>query len=75
MWESTTLSKASVQRIGSVTVIGVLTAVLCVGISLLYVGWEPESTLNAVGYAAMVTGLLASLLLGLGLSLLVLSRR
>jgi hypothetical protein len=62
-------------RMGSMIAIGVLTAVLCVGISLLYVGWEPGSTLTATGYAAMATGLLAALLLGLGLALLVLNDR
>lgn len=53
--------------------IGVLTLAICVGVSLLYVGWEPGSRLSTVGYAAMVTGLLAALMLGLGLALLVLN--
>ena len=55
--------------------IGVLTLTLCVGVSLLYVGWEPGSRLSGIGFAAMVTGLLAALMLGLGLALLVLNRK
>jgi len=63
------------KRVGAIVAVGTLTVAVCVGISLLYVGWEPGATLNAVGVAAMGVGILAAILLGLGISLLILTRR
>ena len=44
---------------------------LCLGISLLYVGWQPGATLSLTGYVAMAVGLLAAILLGAGIVLLI----
>jgi hypothetical protein len=65
------LARRSKLRVGPTLAIGVLTLMLCLGISLLYVGWQPGSTLNLVGYVAMALGLLAAIVLGVGLALLV----
>jgi hypothetical protein len=62
-------------RVGPTLAIGVLTLMLCLGISLLYVGWQPGSTLGFVGYVAMTLGLLAAIVLGVGLALLVHNKR
>jgi hypothetical protein len=69
--ESGRLAKRSKLRVGPMLVIGVLTLMLCLGISLLYVGWQPGSTLNLVGYVAMTLGLVAAIVLGVGLALLI----
>jgi len=54
-------------RVGPTIAVGALTLVLCVGICLLYVG----TSLSPTGYIAMAIGLLAAILLGVGLVLLV----
>ena len=54
-------------RVGATITIVVLTLVLCASIGLLYVGWQPGSSLSATGYVAMALGLLAAILLGVGL--------
>lgn len=69
------LARRSKLRIGPTLAIGVLTLMLCVGIGLLYVGWQPGSTLSLIGYIAMTLGLLAAIVLGVGLALLVHSKR
>jgi len=51
--------------------IGVLTLMLCLGISLLYVNWQPGSALSLIGYIAMTLGLVAAIMLGVGLALLI----
>lgn len=58
-------------RVGPTIAIAILTLVLCLGTGLLYVGWQPGSTLGLVGYIAMALGLLAAIMLGVGLFLLV----
>jgi hypothetical protein len=58
-------------RVGPTIAIAILTLVLCLSIGLLYVGWQPGSTLNLTGYIAMALGLLAAILLGVGLFLLI----
>jgi hypothetical protein len=58
-------------RIGATIAIAILTLVLCVSIGLLYVGWQPGSTLSLIGYIAMALGLLAAILLGIGLFMLI----
>lgn len=65
------LARRSKLRVGPTVAIGVLTLMLCLGISLLYVGWQPGSTLSLVGYIAMTLGLVAAIVLGVGLALLV----
>jgi hypothetical protein len=42
-----------------------------VSISLLYVGWQPGATLSLTGYVAMAVGLVAAILLGIGIVLLI----
>ncbi len=69
------MARRSKLRIGPTLAIGVLTLMLCVGIGLLYVGWQPGSTLSLIGYIAMTLGLLAAIVLGVGLALLVHSKR
>ena len=59
------------MRIGPTIAIAVLTLVLCVSIGLIYVGWQPGATLSLTGYIAMALGLLAAILLGIGLILLI----
>jgi hypothetical protein len=48
-----------------------VTLVLCVGIGLLYIGWQPGASLSLTGYVAMALGLVAAILLGLGIVLLI----
>ena len=65
------MARRSKLRVGPTIAIGAVTLVLCVSISLLYVGWQPGSSLSLTGYIAMAVGLLAAILLGVGLVLLV----
>jgi predicted tellurium resistance membrane protein TerC len=65
------LARRSKLRVGPTLVVGALTLVVCVGISLLYVGWQPGSSLSPTGYIAMAIGLLAAILLGVGIALLI----
>jgi ABC-type multidrug transport system permease subunit len=58
-------------RVGPTLAVGAVTIVLCVSISLLYVGWQPGSSLSLTGYIAMALGLLAAILLGIGVALLI----
>ena len=48
-----------------------MTLALCASISLLYVGWQPGTNLSLTGYVAMTVGLLAAILLGIGVVLLI----
>ena len=65
------MARRSKLRIGPTLAVGALTLVLCVGISLLYVGWQPGASLSLTGYIAMAIGLLAAILLGVGIVLLI----
>jgi len=65
------LARRSKVRIGPTIAVGAVTLVLCVSISLLYVGWQPGSSLSLTGYIAMALGLLAAILLGIGVALLI----
>ena len=65
------MARRSKLRVGPTCAIGALTLVLCVSIGLLYVGWQPGSSLNLTGFVAMALGLVAAILLGIGLVLLV----
>jgi hypothetical protein len=58
-------------RVGATIAIVLLTLVLCVSVGLLYVGWQPGASLSLTGYIAMALGLLAAILLGIGLVLLI----
>jgi ABC-type multidrug transport system permease subunit len=65
------LARRSKLRVGPTIAIGAVTLVLCVSISLLYVGWQPGAALSLTGYVAMALGLVAAILLGLGIVLLI----
>jgi hypothetical protein len=65
------LARRSKLRVGPTIAIGAVTLVLCISISLLYVGWQPGATLSLTGYVAMALGLVAAILLGLGIVLLI----
>jgi hypothetical protein len=69
--ESGRLARRSKLRVGPTIAIGAVTLVLCVSISLLYIGWQPGATLSLTGYVAMALGLVAAILLGLGIVLLI----
>jgi ABC-type multidrug transport system permease subunit len=71
MREHGRLARRSNLRIGPTIAVGALTLVLCVSIGLLYVGWQPGSSLSLTGYIAMAIGLLAAILLGTGIVLLI----
>jgi hypothetical protein len=58
-------------RVGLTIAIGVVTLLVCAGIGLLYAGGEPDSNTTLIGYVAMGLGVVAALLLGVGLTLLV----
>ena len=59
------------MRVGPTLAVGAVTLALCVSIGLLYIGWQPGATLSLTGYVAMAIGLLAAILLGIGLVLLI----
>ena len=71
MWESGRLPRRSKLRIGPTIAVAAVTLALCVSISLLYLGWQPGATLSFTGYVAMAVGLLAAILLGIGIVLLI----
>src|SRR5262245_61916416 len=52
-----TLARRSKLRVGPTIAVGALTLLLCVGIGLLFIGWQPGSSLNLTGYIAMALGL------------------
>jgi nitrate reductase gamma subunit len=62
-------------HIGATIAVLALTQVLCVGISLLYSGGQPGASLNLTGYVAMALGLLAAILLAIGLIWLIHRRK
>ena len=70
-WEHGRLARRSKLRVGPTIAVGAVTLAVCVSISLLYVGWQPGASLSLTGYIAMAIGLLAAILLGIGLTLLV----
>jgi hypothetical protein len=65
------LARRSKLRVGPTIAVGAVTLVLCVGIGLLYIGWQPGASLSLTGYVAMALGLVAAILLGLGIVLLI----
>jgi hypothetical protein len=58
-------------RVGLTIIIGVVTLLVCVGIGFLYAGNEPGTNTTLIGYVAMGLGVVAALLLGVGLTLLI----
>jgi hypothetical protein len=68
---ASTLAKRLKPRVAPMIAIGTLTLALCLGIGFLYVGWSPGAALTATGYVAMALGLVAAILLGIGLVMLV----
>ncbi len=69
------MAKRFKLRIAPMCAIVTLTLALCLGIGFLYVGWHPDAPLTATGYIAMALGLVAAVLLGIGLAMLVHSKR
>ncbi len=65
------MARRSKLRVGPTITVGAVTLVLCVSISLLYIGWQPGSSLSLTGYVAMAIGLVAAILLGIGIVLLI----
>jgi len=65
------LARRSKLRVGPTLAVGAVTLALCASISLLYVGWQPGTNLSLTGYVAMTVGLLAAILLGIGVVLLI----
>lgn len=65
------MAKRPKLRVGLTIAIGVMTLLVCVGIGLLYAGGEPGTNTTLIGYVAMGLGVVAALLLGVGLTLLV----
>jgi sterol desaturase/sphingolipid hydroxylase (fatty acid hydroxylase superfamily) len=66
-WEHRKLAARRKLHIGATIAVLALTLVLCVGIGLLYIGWQPGSSLSITGYIAMALGLLAAIMLCVGL--------
>jgi hypothetical protein len=69
------LAKRPKLRVGPTIAIGVLTLLACVGIGFLYAGSEPGTNTSIIGYIAMGLGVVAALLLGIGLTLLIHSNK
>lgn len=65
------MARRSKVRVGPTLAVGAVTLALCVSIGLLYVGWQPGASLSLTGYVAMAIGLLAAILLGIGIVLLI----
>ena len=70
--ENRSKPRISKPHIGPLIAVGTLTLLLCLGVGSLYVGLGPGSSLTGVGYIAMGIGLAAAILLGVGLTLLIL---
>ena len=65
------MTRRSKLRVGPTIAVGAVTLALCVSIGLLYIGWQPGAALSLTGYIAMAIGLLAAVLLGIGIVLLI----
>ena len=65
------MARRSKLRVGPTLAVGAVTLALCVSIGLVYVGWQPGATLSLTGYVAMTVGLVAAILLGIGIVLLI----
>ena len=74
------MARRSRPPLGPLIAVGVLTLLICLGVIWVYVGWgplvgEPGFVLTGTGYAAMALGLVAAIVLGIGLAALILSNR
>jgi hypothetical protein len=74
------MANRSKPPIGPLVAVGVLTLVLCLGVIYIYVGWEPFMgkpgfAMTRAGVVGMALGLLAALLLGIGLAILIIHGR
>lgn len=72
------MARRSRSPIAALVVVCLLTLLLCLGVVYIYVGWEPFAgkpgfSLSETGYAAMAIGVIATLMLGVGLVTLILS--
>ena len=65
------MARRSKLRVGPTIAVGALTLVLCVSIGSLYVGWQPGASLSLTGYVAMALGVMAAVVLGIGITLLI----
>ena len=70
------MTKRAGSQVGPLIAVSGLTLLLCLGVVALYVGWDSVTgqagfNLSGTGYLAMAVGLLAALLLGVGLALLI----
>ena len=65
------MARRSKLRVGPTIAVGALTLVLCVSIGSLYVGWQPGASLSLTGYIAMALGVMAAVVLGIGITLLI----
>jgi hypothetical protein len=68
------------RPLGPLIAVGALTLFICLGVLYAYVGWGPlvgeaGFALTGTGYVAMAIGLMAALVLGIGLAALILSDR
>jgi hypothetical protein len=69
------VANRSKLRIAPMCAIVALTLALCLGIGFVYVGWSPDAPLSGTGYVAMALGLVAAIVLGIGLTMLVHNKR
>jgi hypothetical protein len=69
------VAKRTKLRMAPLCAIGALTLALCLGVGFVYVGWHPDAPLSVTGYVAMALGLVAAIVLGVGLALLVHNKR
>jgi len=65
------MPKRSKLRLWPTVGIGVLTVLTCGAIGFIYIGGDPGATTTIIGYVAMGLGLLAAILLGVGVTLLI----
>ena len=68
------------RPLGPLIAVGVLTLLICLGVISVYIGWDPlvggpGFALTSTGYVAMAIGLVAAVVLGVGLAALILSDR
>lgn len=69
------MANRSKLRVAPTIAIVTLTLALCLGIGFLYVGWSADAPLSATGYVAMALGLVAAIVLGIGVAMLVHAKR
>ena len=65
------MAKRSNLHIWPTIAIGVLTVLVCLGIGSIYISGDSGSNTTIIGYVAMGIGLVAAIMLGVGLALLI----